>query len=344
MRVLVTGGTGFIGSAVVRRLRARGDEVVVLARRPGSGAAAALAATGAKIVAGDLLETGACRAAVDGCGAVVHCAGRPGPATRSLLTRLHVDATRSVIEAARAGGVRRVVNIASQAVLFGGEDLINASDATPYPARYIDPYSETKAAGERLALAASGIGGLEVLSLRPAVVWGRGDRTVLPIMLKLARGLGIPACGPGTNIEATTHIENLADAVLLALDGPGGTGGAGVAGKAYLVLDGFRVTWREFLGRTVEAAGVRAKFMTVPRAVAEPAAWALDRVAGGLGLPVPLAYFGVRTALTSREFNATGARDELGYVPRVGWEDGLADLGRWVESVGGWRGVVKAAK
>jgi 2-alkyl-3-oxoalkanoate reductase len=338
VRVLVTGGTGFIGSAVVRRLRARGDEVVVLARRPGSRAAAALAAVGAKIVAGDLLEAGACRAAADGCSAVVHCAGRPGPATKSLLTRLHVDATRSVIAAARAGGVRRVVNIASQAVLFGGEDLINASDATPYPAKYIDPYSETKAAGERIALAAHGIGGLEVVSLRPAVVWGRGDRTVLPIMLKLARGLGIPACGPGTNIEATTHIENLADAVLLALDGPGGVG------KAYLVLDGFRVTWREFLKRTVEAAGVRAKFMTVPRAVAEPAAWALDRLAGGLGLPVPLAYFGVRTALTSREFNATGARDEFGYVPRVGWEDGLADLSRWVESVGGWRGVVNAAK
>lgn len=330
MRVLVTGGTGFIGSATTRRLLARGHEVVVLTRRAGGSGGVG----GARVVVGDLLGSDGLDEALRGCAAVVHCAGRPGPATRSLFRRLHVEGTERLIDAAERAGVGRVVNIASQGVLFGGKDLIGVGDNCPYPERYIDPYCRTKAAGERVVLGANGRGGMKTISLRPAVVWGRGDRTVLPIMVKLARGPGIPAAGPGTNIEATTHIENLVDAIVAGVEGTGG------GGSAMLVLDDFSVTWREFLSRSVEAAGVRARFLRVPASVAGPAAWALDGVSGNLGLPVPLAYFGVRTAVTSRRFVPTRAREVLGYSARVGWEEGLADLKAWVEEVGGWRGLV----
>ena len=333
MRVLVTGATGFIGGALALRLLARGETVVALARRPRR--AAALAQAGALVLPGDLLDEPSLRAALTGCEAVIHCAGRPGPATWRLFRRLHVRATETLVKAAAAAGARRFVNVASQTVLFDGQDLLDVGDDAPYPARYIDPYSQTKAEGERAAMAANGLCGMTVTSVRPGVVWGRGDRTILPIMVRLARGTGIPASGPGDNIEATSHIDNTVDGLLGALDSPR------APGRTYLILDAFTVTWREFFTRTVEAAGVRARFMNVPAALAGPATLLLDRAAGALGLPVPLAHFGLRAAVTSRRFAPSRARDDFGYQPRVGWEDGLADLAAWVRRIGGAAALLK---
>ncbi len=323
-RLLLTGATGFIGGAAARRLLEAGHSVAVLARNPAK--AADLARLGAEVRPGDLLDPASIPAAVRGIDTVIHAAGRPGPATVRLLERLHIHATDALARAARDAGAQRFINIASQAVLFGGSDLDGAGDDAPYPPRYIDPYSRTKAQAEQAALALHARGQFDVLSLRPAVVWGRGDTTILPIMLRLSRGLGIPASGPGTNLEATTHIDNLVDAITLAATHPP----AGpAAGRAMLILDGFRVTWREFLAGIVSAAGVKPRFMTVPAALAGPASWALDSAATALRLPVPLAHFGFRSAVTTRRFEPTRARDALAYTPRIHWPDGLADLRAW---------------
>jgi nucleoside-diphosphate-sugar epimerase len=337
MTILITGATGFIGGAVARALLSQGRPVRVLARS--AQRAQALAALGAEVVTGDLLDPRAITDSVRGCELVIHAAGRPGPASRRMFQALHVDATAALVEASITAGVRRFVHIASQAVLFGGEDLLDATDETPYPARFIDPYSASKARGEQVALAANARQGprgrFEVTSIRPAVVWGPGDRTVLPIMAKLASGLGIPACGPGDNTEATTHIDHAVDAIIAACSAPA------APGRAYLVLDGFSVTWRQFLGGYVRAAGAPERFMRVPKPLAQPAAWMLDHTAGALGLPVPLAYFGVRTALTSRRFRATAAARDLGYTPRVTWAEGLEGVSAWAQSVGGLKGVLR---
>ncbi len=337
MRVMITGATGFIGGSVARRLLARGDSVVVLARR--ASRAQALGAAGATVIEGGLCDAAALRAAARGCDVVIHSAGVPRPASWATFREVHIAGTQSVIDAAKTAGVRRVVNIASQAVMFGGRDLIGVNESVGYPKHFVDPYSVTKAAAEQVALRANDRGGLEVTSLRPAVVWGRGDSTVLPIMAKLALSpLGVPMCGDGSNIEATTHIENLVDAIVLAMTA------AAAPARAYLVLDGFRVTWRECLAKQLEAAGVRQKFGRAPRLIAEPMAMLLDQVAALIGAPVPLALFGVRTAQTSRDFVTTRARDELGYTPRVGLEDGLADLRAWVREIGGPKGLIGLMK
>lgn len=331
MRVLITGATGFIGGAVARRLRARGDEVVALVRPVGGpGRAGRLRAAGVEVREGDVRDPDATARAAEGCGLAVHCAGHPRPASWRTFRAVHITGTRTVVEACRRAGVQRVVNIASQAVLFGGTDLVGKDDTCPYPERHIDPYSATKAEAERVALAANEPGRFAVTSLRPAVVWGRGDTTILPVLIRLTRGpLGVPMCGDGSNTEATTHIENLVDAVVAALEAPS------APGRSYLIMDGFTVSWREMIERLLTAAGVRPRFFRVPRAVAVGAAWTLDHAAAALRLPVPLALFGVRTALTSRSFDCARARAELGYAPRIGLEDGMADLAAWVREIGG---------
>ncbi len=327
MRIMITGGTGFIGGAAARRLLDRGDSVVILTRS--TARARALEERGATIIVGDVRDPNSVTHAAAGCEAVLHAAGLPRPATWRSFRATHIDGTRNVLAAARKQGVRRVVTLASQAVLFAGRDLLGIDETHPYPRSYIDPYSATKAAGERIALAENNRG-LEVTSLRPAVVWGRGDTTILPIFARLARSaVGVPMCGDGLNLEATTHIDNLTETMLAALTAPA------APGRAYFVVDAFQIGSREFLSRLLEAAGVRPRFFKVPRLLAEPAAWTLDQAAGALGLPVPLAYFGVRSALSSRSIKSTRARDELGYRARVQLDEGLADLGAWVAEIGG---------
>jgi nucleoside-diphosphate-sugar epimerase len=334
VRICLTGGTGFIGSAVAHRLLERGDTLVLLARSRAR--AARLEALGAKVVEGDLLDPGVVSRAAGGCEAAVHCAGVPRPAPARVFRRVHVDGTRILLDAARAAGVRRLVHIASQAVLFDGRDIDAPEDSLEPPSRHIDPYSETKAEGERSVLAANDPGGLQTTSLRPALVWGRGDTTLLPALLRLALGpVGIPMCGTGENTEATTHVRNVVSGVIAALESPR------APGRTYLLVDDFEVRWKDFMSRLVEAAGVAPRFFRVPAFIAGPAAWTIDRAAGLLGLPVPLAYFGVRMAITSRRYRATRAREEIGYAPAVFLEDGLADLSAWVAEMGGPRNVAR---
>jgi nucleoside-diphosphate-sugar epimerase len=327
MRVLITGATGFIGGAVARRLLADGHGVTALARNPRR--ADHLARLGAVVAPGDVTDAPSVERAAAGCDAVIHAAGVPRPAPVRVFEAVHIQGTINVTRAARAAGARRVVNIASQAVLFGGRDLINATDDHPYPVRFVDPYSRTKAQGEQAALGENGAG-LEVTSLRPAVVWGPGDTTILPIMAKLTRSpLGIPLCGDGTAIEATTYIDHIVDATVRALAAPA------APGRTYLIVDGFRIAGRELLSRQMAAAGLKPRFTRVPRVIAENMGFVIDQVATLLGVTVPLAFFGARTAQTSRVFIATRAREDLGYEPTVTLDEGMARLAAWVREMGG---------
>ncbi len=336
MHILVTGGTGFIGGAVTRHLLSRGDQVTILARSAGKAAAAA--ALGARVALGDVRDPASVALAAARCEIVIHAAGVPRPASWRIFRLVHVQGTRNVIAAARAGGVRRVVHVASQAVIFSGVDLLDMQESDRYPTRFIDPYSATKAEGEQAALSENGRGGLEVTSIRPAVVWGRGDTTVLPIMARLARSpMGIPMCGDGKNFEATTHIENLVQAIVPAIAAPA------APGRAYLIGDAFRVGWKEFLARQVEAADVHPRFTRIPKSLAMPAAWMLDNAATMLALPVPLARFGLWNSMTSRIITSTRARDELGYLPRIGFAEGIADLHAWVQEIGGAAALMRGA-
>jgi 2-alkyl-3-oxoalkanoate reductase len=281
-----------------------------------------------EVVEGDVTEAESLKHAVQGCDAVVHAAGLPSPATRRRFERVHIDGTRNITGAATAAGVRRFINIASEAVVFSGVDLLDIDESYPYPERYIDPYSRTKAEAERVALAHHDANGMGVISLRPASVWGEGDTTILKPFVKLAMSFGVPMAGDGSNLEETTHVGNLSDCVLRALDVEHATG------RAYFVTDDFTVQWRQFYAAQLEAVGAPARFRRVPK-LFQGGAWLLDRTAGLLGLPVPLAYFAFRMGLTSRRYITTAAREDLDYQPTIDLQSGLAELRAWSKRIGG---------
>ena len=261
VRVLVTGGTGFIGGAVVRELVGRGHAVRVCAR-PASDAAAVEAA-GAEVVRAELHEAGAVRRALDGCEAVVHCAGRAGlrPGPGAELRAADVDAADVVLGAAREAGVARAVFTSSTAVQGGGRTPAVVDEAGPGNAESLGiPCFTSKQAGERVARAHAGRG-LPLVILRPACVLGPGDvrGAATGVVVALAHRR-IPGFVDGG--ASYCDVRDVARAHGEALE-------RGTAGAVY-TLGGHNLTNAELVARVCALAGVAP-----PRKMAYSAAMAI---------------------------------------------------------------------
>jgi nucleoside-diphosphate-sugar epimerase len=322
MKVLVTGGGGFIGGAVVRQLLERDDEVRSLTRSPQP----ELAGLGVDVRRGDLADPAAVRSAVDGLDAVVHVAARVGdwgPAAE--FRRANVDGTRAVLDACRAAGVGRLVFTSTPSVVHAGGSISGGDESLPYAARYDSPYPATKAVAERMVLVADGPD-LSTVALRPHLVWGPGDNYLLPGILQRARSGRLRFVGNGAAVLDTTWIDDAARAHLDALDrlAPG----AACAGRAYFITGGDPRPQREMVNGILAAAGLPPATRSVPFPVAlaagaaVEAVWSLTRQRSA----PPLTRFLARHLATDHWFDISAARRDLGYAPRVPVDEGLRRL------------------
>ncbi len=177
MRALVTGGGGFLGSAIARKLVARGDAVRSLAR----GDYPSLRTLGIETIRGDVADPENVRRAAEGCDIIFHVAAKAGVwGPFADYYRANVEGTRNVISACRALGIHRLVYTSSPSVVFNGRDMEGVDESAPYPAHHEAPYAATKAEAERLVLAAN-VPDLAVVALRPHLIWGPGDNHLVHI-------------------------------------------------------------------------------------------------------------------------------------------------------------------
>ncbi len=330
MRVLVTGGTGFLGRAVVERLVARGDEVRVLAR----GHRATDLPAGVELHRGDVANLAAVANAAAGCGLVFHTAALAGIAgPREEYVRANVDGTRNVVEACRRRGVPRLVHTSTPSVVFDGSDMEGVDESVPLATRFEAHYPATKAAAERLVLEADGPE-LATVALRPHLVWGPGDHHLVPRLLARARAGTLALVGDGSKRVDATYIDNAADAHLAAAErlAPG----APCAGRAYFISDGTPLPMRELLGRILAAAGLPPVGRTVSPAAALAAGRVLETIHSLLGRPGEprMTRFLARELSTAHWFDIGAARRDLGYEPRVGMDEGMARLAAWIRGGG----------
>ena len=329
MRVLVTGGGGFVGRAVVEKLLARGDRVRCFARS----AYPELAARGVEVVRGDLSDRRAAGAACAGCDAVVHAAalvpGLAEPPHR--YHAVNVGGTEAIIAGCRAHRVPRLVYTSSPSVVFGGHDLCGVDESVPYPKRYDSPYARTKAAAEQAVLAAND-GTVATTALRPHLVWGPGDAHLVPELIARARAGRLVRVGSGPFRVDVTYIACAAEAHLLALDAL--APGSPPAGRAYFISQGEPVDLWQFVGRLLRMAGVAPVRHQVPRWLALAAAGAVEGafLVARRGAAAPLTRFLVREISSSHWFDIGAARRDLGYRPTVSIDEGLRRLARWWEA------------
>jgi len=314
MRVVVTGGGGFVGAALCRRLRDLGHDVTAVGRRPH----AELSAEGIRTVIQDLAAPQAeagLAAVFSGAQCVFHTAAHVkmwGP--REAFVQGNVIATQNVIAACRAAGVAKLVFTSSPSVVATNHDLRGIDESQPYPQRYKAFYPETKAAAERAVLDAHGHD-LTTIVLRPHLIFGPGDTNLVPTILKRARAGRLVQVGTGTNLVDLTFIDDCVAAHVLAAEALDARPTAG--GRAYFISQGTPVRLWEWIGRVLALHGLPPVRRRLSAATARTLATAVEGVwrTFGLASDPPLTRFLAEEMATDHYFDISAARRELGFDP-----------------------------
>lgn len=340
LRVLVTGGAGFLGQALVVELR---DE----AARAGRAVHIALLdvkppRNGDENLTGDVREAGAVNRACLDRDVVIHAASAVdwGNTPADFLREVNVVGTRNVIDACRTGGVRALVYTSTIDVIFAGQPLYGADERAPYPERFLDHYGATKAEAERLVLAANGTPGTDgpllTTSLRPCGMYGEGDPYHLGSVLRAARAGDLTfRLGDGSAHFHHVYVGNVANAHARAvlLLGEGGERAARMGGRAYFVTDQEASNFFDFMKPFVEALGYRMPERRIPARVALAMA-ALAEGGARLLRPVKsvrplLTRSAVRILTTTQSFDGRALEADLGWTPRYSVDEAFQRSVAW---------------
>ncbi|MGY3266216.1 2-alkyl-3-oxoalkanoate reductase [Lysobacter sp. HA35] len=324
MKILVTGGGGFLGQALCRGLRARGHEVVSFNR----GHYAELDAIGVTQLRGDLASRDAVIDAARGCDAIFHNAAKAGAwGPYSEYYDANVAGTEHVIDACRAHRIAKLVYTSTPSVTHRATHPVAGltADEVPYGDHLKSPYARTKKFAEQMVLASNGPS-LAVVALRPRLIWGPGDNQLLPRIAERARAGRLKLVGDGSNLVDTTYIDNAADAHLAAFDhlAPG----SACAGRAYFVSNGEPRSMRDTLIALLHAVGAPPPRGSIPFR----AAYAIGAVCEGLWsvLPLrgepPMTRFLAEQLVTTHWYSMAPALRDFGWAPRVTFDEGLARL------------------
>jgi 2-alkyl-3-oxoalkanoate reductase len=324
--VLITGGGGFLGTAISRSLRQRGLSVRSLSRSLHPH----LDELGVEPIRGDVADAKVVARAVEGCGTVFHTAAKAGLwGPEREYHRANVEGTRNVVEACRTAGVPRLIYTSSPSVVFNGSDLAGADESAPYPSQFEAAYPETKAIAEQLVLAANS-DGLATVSLRPHLIWGPGDNNLLPRIIARAKGGRLRRIGQTNALIDPVYIDNASEAHLLAADRlwPGSP----VAGRPYFITQGETIPVWDMINALLKAAHMEPVRRSIARPVALAGAGVLEaayRLSGRRDEP-PMTRFLARQLSTTHWFRIDAARRDLGYEPRVSIIEGLRRLEDWL--------------
>lgn len=324
MKILVTGGGGFLGQALCRGLRERGHEVVSFNR----GHYAALDALGVAQVQGDLAQRDAVIAAAAGCEAIFHNAAKAGAwGSYESYHLANVVGTHNVIEACRAHGIAKLVYTSTPSVTHRKTHPVEGgtADTVPYGDDLKAPYAATKQVAEKAVLAANDAT-LATVALRPRLIWGVGDNQLLPRLVERAKAGRLRFVGDGNNRIDTTYVENAAQAHFDAFGylAPG----ASCAGRAYFISNGEPRTVREIVNGLLAAAGAPQVTKTLPFGVAYAAGVLCEGLWHALPLKgePPMTRFLAEQLSTTHWYDMAPATRDFGYVPKVSIHEGLTRL------------------
>ena len=326
MKVLVTGGGGFLGKSISKLLLARGNAVRSFSRN----AYPELAALGVEHCCGALDDPDAVSQAVHGCDIVYHVAAKAGVwGPYEEFYRANVLGTQYVIEACRRNGVPKLVYTSSPSVVFDGTDMEGVDESVPYPDHYEAYYPQTKAEAERLVLQAND-DRLATVALRPHLIWGPEDNHLVPRILERGATGALRKLGTRQCLVDTIYIDNAAQAHLQAADHL--EVGSAVAGKTYFLSQGEPLPVWEVVNQILAAGGLPPVTKTISPQLAYTIGVILEAVYRWLKLSGEprMTRFVAKELSTAHWFDLSAARRDFGYRPAVSFDEGIERLRAWL--------------
>ena len=322
MKILVTGGGGFLGKAICRQLLARGDQVTAFQRS----ASEDLQQLGARVTRGDISDAESLNKALKGMDAVIHTAAKAGLSVNyDDYYRPNVIGTDNVIGGCLKHAIHKLVFTSSPSVTHADGDIEGGDESLPYAKHYNSPYPATKALAEQRVMQAN-CTDLQTVSLRPHLVWGPGDNHLLPKLLEKAESGKLRLPGPDKLID-TVYIDNAANSHLLALDALQNRPDA-VAGKTYFISNDEPRSQARIIGDLLQAAGLEVDIQSISPAIAIAAgtviesAWKLLR----LKSDPPITRWSAEHLSTAHWYDISAAKRDLGYKPSISIDEGLKIL------------------
>lgn len=329
-RVLVTGGSGFVGANLVTTLLERGHDVRSFDRAPSP----LKKHPKLQVLEGDICNPETVAAAVEGIDTVFHTAAiidlRGGAEVtddiRQQSFAVNVGGTKNLVEAGQLAGVQRFVYTASNSVVMGGRRAIRNGDETmPYTTHFNDLYTETKVAAEKYVLAANCATGAGMLTcaIRPSGIWGDGDQTMFRRLFESVVSGQVKVLIGGENAKLdNSYVHNLIHGFILA--GEHLVSGGSAPGQAYFVNDGDPINMFEFARPVMQACGQHWPRFRIPGAPVRAIMAAWQWLHFRFGLPKPLLEPGaVERLYLDNYFSIAKATRDLGYQPLYSTEQAM---------------------
>ncbi|SVD02620.1 uncharacterized protein METZ01_LOCUS355474, partial [marine metagenome] len=313
MRVLVTGGTGFTGKALVRRLMEMGHETIALDYKEGLGTQE-MRHWGARVIIGSVTDPGLITDTMHGVNVVHHIAAafRELNVPNSHYYEVNVGGTKTVLEAAEKAGVSRLIYCSTCGV-HGNVKNPPASEDAPIAAA--DYYQQTKYEAEPL-VNRYGERGMSTVIVRPAAIYGPGDPERFGMIFRrVARG-SFPIFGSGKALYHPLYIDNFVDALVALTDKGVGDG------RTYLIADQEYVPIENLVYRVAKALGVETRTPHYPFWPLWLAGHVFEKICKPLRIAPPIFPRRVDWYRQNRAFDITRARTEIGYEPKVGLDEG----------------------
>jgi nucleoside-diphosphate-sugar epimerase len=326
-RVLVTGGGGFLGSAIVRRLVFRGDRVTSLARKFYGG----LESLDVRQIQADISDINAVIRACQGMDMVFHTAAKPGVWGKYQdYYRPNVLGTENIVAACAHHRIPVLIHTSSPSVIFDGSDMEGVDESRPYPKKHPTHYTRTKAMAEKIVLSATREGKIKALVLRPHLIWGPGDPHLVPRVLERADKL--VKVGNRDNLVDTIFIEDAATAHILAGDKLAEN--PDLAGRIYFISQDAPIPMWDMINGILRAGGKPPITRTMPAGVVRVVGALLEGTYKLMGIKTepPMTRFVAQELATAHWFNISAAKTDLGYRPQFTIDEGLEQLARWLQS------------
>ncbi len=318
-QALITGGGGFVGRAVVKRLLASNIKPVILGRHYYPG----LDDSRIRQVRGDICSPETVIQAARGCDTIFHIAAKAGIwGSKQEYYAVNLQGTRNVIKACEVNGIKRLIHTSSPSVVFAEHDLAGIDETAPYAEKFFCHYAASKAAAEKLILSVNGAD-LKTTAIRPHLIWGPGDNHLIPRILERARRGRLVQVGEGNNMVDISYIDNVAEAHILTAENL--CRSASAAGRAYFISQGQPVNLWGWINQLLEQAGLPPVRKKISFKTAYIIGAVLEFIYHGLRIrrePLMTRFMALQLA-RSHWFSIKSAENDLGYHPLVSTAAGL---------------------